>query len=59
MEEQPLTYKLITGKDDVNFCKRVSKLIAKGYTLYGSPSLTFNGTDVITAQALIYSKLSF
>lgn len=56
MEEQPLTYKLITGKDDVNFCKRVSKLIAKGYTLYGSPSLTFNGTDVITAQALIYSK---
>jgi len=36
-------YRLITGKDDVNFCKKISGLLDEGYKLYGSPSCTFNG----------------
>jgi hypothetical protein len=46
-------YKLITGKDDAVFCERITKLLEEGYTLYGSPSCTFNGQEVIVAQAVI------
>ncbi len=52
MNEQ-LKYRLITGKDDSGFCERISKYLEEGYELHGSPSVTFNGTDVIAAQALI------
>lgn len=48
-----LRYRLITGKDDSSFCERISKLLDEGYKLYGSPSCTFNGEDVIVAQAVI------
>ncbi|MCP4344146.1 MAG: DUF1737 domain-containing protein [Desulfobacterales bacterium] len=51
--ETQLRYRLITGKDDANFCQRISKLLDEGYELYGSPSCTFNGQDVIVAQAVI------
>ncbi|MCB2296039.1 DUF1737 domain-containing protein [Clostridium algoriphilum] len=51
--EKKLRYRLITGKDDGNFCKRISELLDEGYILYESPSCTFNGQDVIVAQALI------
>ncbi|MFT8318250.1 MAG: DUF1737 domain-containing protein [Sporolactobacillus sp.] len=54
--ENELSYHLITGKDDANFCKRISKLLDEGYKLYGSPSCTFNGKDVIVAQAVISQK---
>lgn len=54
--DQPLNYKLITGKDDATFCHRISELLEQGYELYGSPAVTFNGTDVIAAQAVIYTK---
>jgi hypothetical protein len=47
-------YRLLTGKDDANFCRRVSEALRLGYQLYGSPAATFNGTDVIVAQALIW-----
>ncbi len=49
-----LPYRLITGKDDANFCRRISEALALGYKLYGSPSCTFNGTDVIVAQAIVW-----
>lgn len=49
----PLRYRLITGKDDAAFCRRISQLLSEGYELYGSPALTFNGTDVIAAQAVV------
>lgn len=49
-------YRLITGKDDKNFCERISKFLEEGYILYGSPSLTFNGKDVIAGQAIILPK---
>jgi len=47
-------YRLLTGKDDAIFCRRVSDAIALGYLLYGSPAAAFNGQDVIVAQALIW-----
>lgn len=47
-------YRILTGVDDVNFCKRVSEAIYLGYKLYGSPSATFNGENVIVAQAIVW-----
>jgi len=52
------TYRLLTGPDDAEFCRRVSEAIALGYVLYGSPAATFNGTRVIVAQALIWPSSS-
>ncbi len=48
------TYRLLTGPDDAAFCKRVSEALAMGYMLYGSPAATFNGSQVIVAQAVIW-----
>jgi hypothetical protein len=47
-------YRLLTGKDDASFCKRVSEALALGYILYGSPAATFNGEHVVVAQAVIW-----
>jgi hypothetical protein len=49
-------YRMITGKDDAQFCHRISEAIEMGYVLHGSPALTFNGDSVIVGQALIWSK---
>jgi hypothetical protein len=51
--EEKLSYRLITGPDDRNFCERISAALAEGYVLHGSPAATFNGSSVIVAQALI------
>ena len=50
-------YRLLTGKDDAAFCRRVSEAIELGYVLYGSPALTFNGEYVVAAQALVAGQL--
>ncbi len=50
-------YRLITGPDDSKFCNRVSEAISMGYQLYGSPAITFNGENVIAAQAVIWPKV--
>ena len=47
-------YRVLTGPDDAAFCHRVSEALALGYELYGSPSLTYNGDQVIVAQALLW-----
>lgn len=52
-EDRPLRYRLITGVDDATFCERISSLLDQGYR-HGSPTVTFNTTDVIAAQALIW-----
>jgi hypothetical protein len=52
-EPQRLRYRLITGTDDAEFCRRVSEALDHGYQLHGSPTLTFNGSTVIAGQALI------
>ena len=48
------SYRLLTGPDDHAFCERVSEALSLGYELYGSPSATFNGQDVIVAQAVVW-----
>lgn len=48
------TYRILTGPDDAAFCRRVSEALALGYELYGSPAVTFNGKDVVVAQAVIW-----
>jgi hypothetical protein len=48
------TYRVLTGPDDATFCRRVSEALALGYLLYGSPAATFNGVNVIVAQAIIW-----
>lgn len=53
MENEKLRYRLITGKDDSSFCKRISQLLDEGYELYGSPAITYNGEYAVTAQAVI------
>ncbi|MFK3773734.1 DUF1737 domain-containing protein [Pseudomonas sp. NPDC089406] len=49
-------YRLITGKDDAAFCKRISENLALGYQLYGSPSVTFDAVQghVVAAQAILW-----
>lgn len=51
--EEKLAYRLFTGPDDREFCERVSAALAEGYVLHGSPSATFNGLNVIVAQAVV------
>ena len=47
-----LAYRLLTGTDDRAFCEKVSAALADGYELHGSPAVTFDGTRVVTAQAV-------
>lgn len=53
MPQQSVKYKLVTGKDDSEFCYRVTKLLAEGYELYGSPSIAFNGEHMVASQAVL------
>ncbi|SFW65607.1 DUF1737 domain-containing protein [Amycolatopsis australiensis] len=47
-------YRLLTGPDDAKFCHRVSEALELGYRLHGSPAATFDGGQVIVAQALLW-----
>lgn len=49
-------YKVLTGIDDETFCARVSDHLDKGWALYGNVAATFNGKNVILAQALLRTK---
>lgn len=51
--EEKLAYRLLTGPDTREFCARISQALAEGYVLHGSPAATFNGSEVIVAQAVI------
>ena len=48
-------YRLLTGPDDASFCHKVTAALNKGWSLYGSPSLTFDPGQkrVICAQAVV------
>ena len=48
------SYRVLTGPDDAAFCRRVSEALALGYELHGSPAVTFNGKDVVVAQAVVW-----
>ena len=47
-------YRVLTGPDDASFCRRVSEAIALGYRLHEGPAVTFNGEQVMLAQALLW-----
>jgi hypothetical protein len=47
-------YRVLTGPDDETFCRRVSAALDLGFELHGSPAVTFDGTDVIVAQAVVW-----
>jgi hypothetical protein len=51
-------YRVLTGPDDAAFCHRVSEAIALGYRLHAGPAVTFNGEQVIVAQALLWPGAS-
>ena len=51
--EDRLRYRLLTGPDDRTFCERVSAALDEGYRLSGGPAVTFDGTRVIAAQAVV------
>jgi len=55
--EAPKRYKVLTGIDDSEFCSRVSAALDAGYELHGAPAATFNGKNVILAQAIVLKKL--
>ncbi|WP_433565480.1 DUF1737 domain-containing protein [Nocardia sp. CA-151230] len=55
-EQSRLRYRLITGPDDATFCERISALLDEGYRLHGSPAVTFDGTSVIAAQAVVWGE---
>lgn len=50
-------YKMLTGIDDSSFCDKVVIHLNNGYELYGSPTATFNGKNVIVGQAVVLKKL--
>jgi hypothetical protein len=52
-DSQKLRYRVLTGADDAEFCKRVSAALDEGYELHGPPTLVFNGLKVIVGQALL------
>lgn len=50
-------YKMLTGIDDGDFCTKVGLHLDNGYELYGSPTSTFNGKNVIVGQAVVLKKV--
>ena len=48
-------YRLLTGEDNSDFCARVERVLNEGWTLHGSPSITFDSEKgrVICAQAVV------
>ena len=48
-------YRILTGPDDAAFCHRVTEALNKGWSLYGSPSITYDPEQkrVICAQAIV------
>nr|WP_240896522.1 DUF1737 domain-containing protein [Kineococcus vitellinus] len=43
----------MTGPDDRSFCEKVSRALAEGYVLHGSPALTSVDGAVVAAQAVV------
>ena len=54
-------YRYLTGPDDATFCHRVTDALSKGWTLYGSPTLTFDPSQnrVTCGQAIIKQAEDF
>jgi len=50
-------YKLITGPDDSTFCARITEFLKNGWTLYGSPTMSFDGKTIIAGQAIVKDEI--
>jgi len=48
-----LRYRVLTGRDDLEFCQRVSAALDEGYELHGAPSIALDGKTVVVAQAVV------
>ena len=48
-------YRLLTGPDDASFCHRVTEALNKGWSLYGSPAVSYDAENKqrVCAQAVI------
>jgi hypothetical protein len=48
-------YRLLTGPDDASFCHKVTDALNKGWSLYGSPSITWDPEQkrTVCAQAVV------
>lgn len=42
-------YRYLTGPDDATFCHKVTQALSAGWSLYGSPTITF---DPIAGKAV-------
>ena len=49
-----LAYRLISGPDDAEFCRRVSHWVARGYVPYGNPTMAVDKGAVTVGQALVW-----
>lgn len=47
-------YRLLTGPDTEEFCRRVSEALDLGYELHGSPCLASDGQRVVAGQAVLW-----
>jgi hypothetical protein len=47
-------YRLLTGPDDGEFCRRVTEALGEGWILFGPPGITYDtkAGRVICAQAI-------
>ncbi|WP_312267039.1 DUF1737 domain-containing protein [Neisseria sp.] len=45
-------YRMLTGADDAEFCRRVTEALQQGWELYGSPSMTHTDDGVRIGQAI-------
>lgn len=48
-------YRFLTGPDDASFCHRITDALNKGWSLHGTPILTFNGQtgEMVAGQAVV------
>jgi hypothetical protein len=51
-----LVYRLISGPDDAEFCRRVSEWVARGYVPYGNPTMVVHAGVVTVGQALVWPE---
>ena len=40
-----IIYRFLTGKDDADFCHKVTKALSEGWQLYGSPQYSVGSID--------------
>ena len=54
MNQTRTIYRLLTGQDDADFCRRVTEALSEGWILYGPPSIAYDAKAgrVVVGQAI-------